>query len=115
MTRWNNGVPELCYGKAVTPTSVKKLAVISASLPYEGEWDEDLEMFIIEERFKGLSNIEVMWMKVAEKAANGDTTSINILLDRILGKPKQSVESASVTMGYEEFCKMIAEREGKSE
>ena len=111
MITWINGVPEPTYGKIVNPQSVKKLAQVAASLPYEGEWDEDLEMYVLDPRFKGMSNVEVMWIRLVEKAANGDMAATNMILDRILGKPKQSVESASVSMTYQEFLKEIAKRE----
>ena len=107
---WINGVPEPTYGKIVNLQSVKKLAQVAASLPYEGEWDEELEMYILEPRFKGMSNIEVMWIRLAEKAANGDMGAMSMMFDRLLGKPKQSVETASVSMTYQEFLKELAKQ-----
>lgn len=112
MITWVNGVPEPTYGKIVNTQSVKKLAQVAASLPYEGEWDEELEMYVLEPRFKGMTNIEVMWIRLAEKAANGDTGAMNMIFDRILGKPKQSVETASVSMTYQEFLKELAKQNG---
>ena len=112
MITWVNGVPEPAYGKIVNTQSVKKLAQVAASLPYEGEWDEELEMFVLEPRFKGMSNIEVMWVRLAERAANGDTGAMNMIFDRLLGKPKQSVETASVSMTYQEFLKELSKQQG---
>lgn len=109
MITWINGTPELTYGKIINTQSVKKLAQVAASLPYEGEWDEELETYILEPRFKGMTNIEVMWIRLAEKAANGDTGAMNMIFDRILGKPKQSVETASVSFTYEQFLQKLAE------
>ena len=109
MIKWVNGVPEPAY-KDINPSSVKQLASTALSLPYVGEWNEELGIFVIEPRFEGLSNAEVMWIKIAEKAALGDLSAANIILDRFLGKPKQSVESASVTLSYPEFLEMIAKR-----
>lgn len=111
MITWVNGVPEPTYGKIVNVQSVKKLAQVAASLPYEGEWDEELEMFIIEPRFKGMSNVEVMWVRLAEKAANGDVGAMGMIFDRILGKPKQSVETASVSMTYQEFLTELSKQQ----
>ena len=107
---WINGVPEPTYGKIVNLQSVKKLAQVAASLPYEGEWDEELEMYILEPRFKGMSDIEVMWIRLAESAANGDMGAMSMMFDRLLGKPKQSVETASVSMTYQEFLKELAKQ-----
>lgn len=111
--QWVNGVPEPAF-RNINPTSIKQLATTALSLPYVGEFDEELGIFIIEPRFQGLSNAEVMWIKVAEKAAGGDLGATNIILDRILGKPKQSVESANVNMSYQEFLEVLANKEATS-
>ena len=57
-----------------------------------------------------MSNIEVMWIRLAEKAANGDMGAMSMMFDRLLGKPKQSVETASVSMTYQEFLKELAKQ-----
>ena len=113
MITWVNGVPEPTTVKIVNPQSVKKLAQVAASFPYQGEWDEELETYIVEPRFKGMSNIEVMWIRLAEKAANGDTGAMNMMFDRILGKPKQSVETASVSMTYQDFLEQLKRSENQ--
>jgi hypothetical protein len=110
--RWTNGVPEPYY-EEITPASIKSLAVVASSLPYEGDWDEDLQINIVEPRFEGMTNIEVMYIRIAEKAAHGNLEAANIMLDRILGKPKQSVESTSMTMSYQEYLNVIAQEESK--
>lgn len=107
--QWVNGVPEpVC--KNINPSSVKQLATTALSMPYEGEYNEELGMFVIEPRFEGMTNAEVMWIRMAEKAANGDLESAKILLDRVLGKPKQSVETTSMTMSYQEFLELMAQK-----
>ncbi len=106
---WENGVPKAVY-KNITPTSVKQLAATALSLPYQGEYIPELDIFQIEPRFVGMSNAEVMWIKMAEKAANGDLKASEIILDRILGKPKQSVESATMTMNYTEFLDYLSKK-----
>lgn len=112
--RWVNGVPEPYYVTPVNAAAIKTLATVAAALPYEGKWDEDLGMFIVDPRFKGMTNAEVMWIRTAEKAADGDLIAANMLLDRILGKPKQSVESTSMSMSYQEFLNMVEEQERKN-
>lgn len=107
---WVNGVPEAVY-KNITPTSVKQLANTALSLPYQGEYIADLDMYVIEPRFAGMSNAEVMWVKMAEKAANGDLKAAEMILDRVLGKPKQSVESATMTMNYTEFLDYLSKKQ----
>ena len=107
---WVNGVPEAVY-KNITPTSVKQLANTALSLPYQGEYIAELDTNVIEPRFAGMSNAEVMWVKMAEKAANGDLKAAEMILDRVLGKPKQSVESATMTMNYTEFLDYLSKKQ----
>lgn len=80
-------------------------------MPYQGEYNEELDMYIIEPRFEGMTNAEVMWIRTAEKAASGDLAATNLILDRVLGKPKQSVESMSMSMSYPEFLEFLAKKE----
>jgi len=114
MIRWVNGVPEPYYVTPVNAAAVKTLSTVAAALPYEGEWDEELGMKVIEPRFRGMTNAEVMWIRIAEKAANGNLEAAKMILDRILGKPKQSVESTSMSMSYQEFLNMIEEQERRN-
>lgn len=103
-------MPEPAY-ENISPQSVKQLATSALSLPYEGEYDESLGIKVVEERFTGMSNAEVMWVKIAEKAAAGDLSAAGLILDRVLGKPKQSVESTSMTLSYPEYLELIAKQE----
>ncbi len=109
--KWVNGMPEPAY-KDINPSSVKQLATTALSLPYEGEYNEELGMNIIEPRFEGMSNAEVMWVRMAERAAQGDLDAAKILLDRVLGKPKQSVESTSMSLTYPEYLELMAKKDG---
>lgn len=109
--KWVNGMPEPAY-KDINPSSVKQLATTALSLPYEGEYNEELGMNIIEARFEGMSNAEVMWVRMAERAAQGDLDAAKILLDRVLGKPKQSVESTSMSLTYPEYLELMAKKDG---
>lgn len=115
--KWVNGVPEPVY-KDITPTSIKQLANVALSMPYEGEIDPNLGIKIVEPRFQGMTNAEVMWVKIAEQAASGDLDAAKIILDRVLGKPKQSVESTSLSMTYEQYLehlsKITGQENGKS-
>ncbi len=109
--KWVNGVPEP-FVKSINPTSIKTLATTALSMPYQGEYSSELDTFIMEPRFEGMTNAEVMWIRTAEKAAAGDLAATNLILDRVLGKPKQSVESMSMTMTYPEFLEHLAKQEG---
>lgn len=53
--KWVNGVPEP-FVKSINPTSIKTLATTALSMPYQGEYSSELDMFIIEPRFEGMDN-----------------------------------------------------------
>lgn len=106
---WVNGVPEPVY-KNINPSSVKQLAITALSLPYQGEYVPELDVMYIDPRFEGMSNAEVMWIRMAEKASTGDLKAAEMILDRVLGKPKQSVENATMTMNYTEFLDYLSKQ-----
>ena len=58
--------------------------------------------------FEGRTNAEVMIVKLARAAARGDKDATASMLDRVLGKPKQSVESKSMKLTYEDYLKEMA-------
>lgn len=113
MIQWVNGVPEPTYGN-INPSSIKQLATTALSLPYEGDYNEKLGINVIDPRFEGMSNAEVMWVRMAEKAAAGDIDAAKMILDRVLGKPKQSVETTTMTLTYPEFLEHLARQEEKA-
>lgn len=113
MIQWVNGVPEPTYGN-INPSSIKQLATTALSLPYEGDYNEELGINVIDPRFEGMSNAEVMWVRMAEKAAAGDIDAAKTILDRVLGKPKQSVETTTMTLTYPEFLEHLAKQEEKA-
>lgn len=81
----------------------------AAAIPYKGEWDEDTQSYIIkDERFRGLTIQEVITLKHADNALTGDQKSIDSWQDRMIGKPKQSVESLNLGMTYTEMLDMLA-------
>ena len=58
--------------------------------------------------FEGHTNAEVMIIKLARAAAGGDKDATSSMLDRVLGRPKQSVESKSLKLSYEDYLKEMA-------
>ncbi len=109
--RWVNGMPEP-YIQCINPATVKQLATTAMSMPYEGEFNPDTGTYVIDPKYEGMTNAEVMWMKVAQQAANGNLKAVNIILDRVLGKPKQSIESTTMSMSYSEFLEQLAKQQG---
>jgi hypothetical protein len=58
--------------------------------------------------FEGMTNAEVMIIKLARAAAAGDKDATSAMMDRVLGRPKQSVESKSLKLTYEDYLKEMA-------
>jgi hypothetical protein len=63
-----------------------------------------------EKEFEGMSNAEVMSIRIARAAAGGDLAAADKMLDRVLGRPMQSIESKSVSMTYADVLKEKAAR-----
>lgn len=70
--------------------------------------DADGEYLPGEQDYEGMSNADVMWTRIGRKAALGDMEAANMLLDRSVGKPKQHVETLSVTATLQDFLDQIA-------
>ena len=117
------GMPVPTSVPALTRQGVEELAITAMSLPFEppdvpeylpegskerevAQYERDKEM-----EFVGMTNAEVIAVKMARMAASGDKEAIRELWDRTLGRPKQSVESKSVRMTYEDVLKEMARRE----
>lgn len=84
------------------------------ALPYKGVWEPQLQEYIIEDDYIGLTNGEVVAMKLTELAVRGDMKAINQILDRMLGKPKQQTESVKMTMGLTEYLEAMAQEEAQN-
>lgn len=101
--KWVDGMPVPVCRQIINKTSIKKLAESVLSIPYILDIaDEDLE---------GLPVAEVMLIRLAQRAAGGDVEALNILLDRVIGKPKQYSESVTMKVSYQEFLEQIAKKE----
>jgi len=122
-----DGVPRPVSVPLLTKQSVEDLAVAALSLPYKippapppldplslelptAEYKERLREHNEGLEFIGMSNAEVMIVKLARAAAAGSMQATETLLDRVLGRPKQSLESKSMTMTYADVLKEKAAR-----
>lgn len=107
------GNPILLTVPVLTKTQVVDMVVAAVARPYFDPDDElAVEMGLPPSRFYGHTNMEVMLMKLAEAAAQtGDRGDVDALLDRILGKPKQTSETVKTTMTYEERLREIARQD----
>lgn len=118
MVSWVGGMPVPTSVPLVTKPALEELASVAMSLPYVPTPPKDLvpdtpkwtAWELAEREFEGMTNAEVILIKMARSAASGDQGAATALLDRILGRPKQSVESKSFTMSYTDVLKEKAER-----
>lgn len=111
MITWGaDGVPVPTSVPLISKQNIEELALVSLALPYTGD-----ALGMVEEEFKGMSNAEVMLVKLARSAAGGSMAAVEVLLDRVLGRPKQSVESKSFRMTYEDLLKEKAAAAKRSE
>jgi hypothetical protein len=112
MIRWENGQPVPVYADPINKDQMSSLITAALSCEYEGEIDPETgEQYRFDPRFAGMTNAEVMAIRLAEKAASGHDKSITEILDRVLGKPKQSVESVGVKMNFRDYLDMLAKNE----
>jgi hypothetical protein len=116
-----DGVPRPSSVPTISRQGIEDLAAVALSLPYkipevplnlpDKEHQEAVARREDEMEFEGMTNAEVMIVKLARSAAGGDAEATSMLLDRVLGRPKQSVESKSMTMTYADVLKEKAARE----
>lgn len=109
---WEDGMPILKYRNVVKKEAIEELTRHAMSQQYEGDWDPRLQCYIEDPRFKGMTKAEVMRHKLIDKAAKGDIEAIKLIDERLLGKPKQSVESKNLNIGYEDYLMELARQEG---
>ncbi len=69
----------------------------------------------IDEEFEGMNNAEVAMIRLADAAACGNLKALDMLQDRIVGKPMVSTENKNINMTYEDLLGVIAKREGYKE
>lgn len=103
-----DGVPRPESVPMLTPKNVEDIAATALSLPYKTD-----PLSSSDEEFVGMTNAEVMLVRMARLAAGGDLSAANVLLDRVLGRPKQSIESKNVNVSYADVLKEKADRAAK--
>lgn len=110
---WEGGVPVVRNVPLVTPAQIKDLHAAALTQIYVEPDDHlKLEMGLPPSRFYGLTLLEVMLIRRAERAAaSGDKDEVESILDRELGKPKTTAEVHSTTETYEQMLKRIGKEE----
>ncbi len=109
---WEDGMPVPIYNDPLNVPSMKELAITAVSTQYTGDVDPETGETVFEERFQGSTLMEVTMVRLAEQAATGNLKAAEMIMDRILGKPKQQVESVSVRMSYDDYLMQLAKEEG---
>ena len=93
-----------------TRANVTEIAMAAASMPYVTAEDElAVALGLPPSEFYGRTNLEVMLIRQARSAADGNADDRESLIDRIAGKPKTTSESLHVHESYEDALKRIAE------
>ncbi len=96
----------------ISKEAVSQLPLTVLSLPYRRT---KLEIELgIDEVFEGKTNGEVALMRLAVNAARGDMKAIDMLLDRVTGKPKITTENKNLNLTYENLLDSIARKESPS-
>lgn len=112
---WLDGKPTPKGAAAMAREQMQALHHAALGLPYQGRWDEEEQEYVIEDpRFCGMTLGEVMVVKRALAAAEGDQDAYRDMADRTMGKPKQAVESVNLDMTYTDFLDMLAQADAGS-
>ncbi len=109
--KWVDGRPVPTYTKMITKEAVSQLPLTVLSLPYRRT---ALEIELgIDEEYEGKTNGEVALMRLAAEAARGNLKAVDMLMDRVTGKPKITTENKNITLTYEDLLDQIARNEDK--
>lgn len=103
--KWVDGVPTLANApvriSANPVEALTDLVVKALDLPYSGR----------DPALQGLSCGEAMAINAARQAAEGDHDARNMILDRVIGRPKQKTETVTVTGTLNDFLDHVAREE----
>jgi hypothetical protein len=100
-----DGVPRPASTPVLSPKNLEDLATTALSLPFVSD-----PLSLSDKEFEGMTNAEVMLVRLARAAAGGSQAATEAMLDRVLGRPKQSLESKSMTMTYADVLREKADR-----
>jgi hypothetical protein len=97
---WQDGVPIPVYTQPITTPNLNKLVLASAQVEYKPKDDSDPER-------PGVTKIEVAVERAMDRMAWGCQDTLEWFFDRVIGKPKQTVESVTMALTYEEFVSRL--------
>lgn len=113
LVTWDaQGNPVVNNVAVFTRANVSELAMAAASQPYVTPDDElAVALGLPPSEFYGMTNLEVMLVKQARWAAtSGETDVIEKVLDRLIGRPKQSIEKHEITETYEQALARVGKK-----
>ncbi len=106
--KWVDGKPVPTEREIITKEAVSELPITVMSIPYRRTPLE--KEFGIDADLEGMTNGEVMMLRMSESAARGDHKAADMLLDRILGKPKMVSENKNINVSYQDYLLEIARK-----
>ena len=107
--KWQQGKPVPTKREIITKEAVDQLPLTVISIPYKRT---PLEIeFNIDEELEGMTNGEVMMLRMSQSAARGNFKATDMLLDRILGKPKMVSESKNLNLSYQDYLLELARKD----
>jgi hypothetical protein len=95
---YKGNIPYVVDTEPYTKQSTAALVASAGALTYKPKNDSEEE-----QRFKDMELMEVMTIRLMEKAAKGDFDATTAILDRILGKPKQETQNVNVNVTYADY------------
>lgn len=108
LIRWtDDGVPVPIEGLKMGPNAVKEYLSAAGGLLYEGEPLPEGGRYL-DPKYVGMTNLQVALVRLTESAANGNLDSLDKVLDRLIGKPKQQTESVTVSVSLNDHLERIA-------
>ncbi len=106
---WESGVPHVEYRQMITKDVLNDLPAAALSMPYKRTEQEVL--LDLDPDFGRMTNAEVMNIRLARRAAGGCMDATKTILDRILGRPKQQIESRTISETYTQYLERLAAEE----
>ncbi len=97
---WKDNIPSV-ESREIFPTG--QLTAVTETILAE-PFEDSLGLW---PQYNGLSKGEVVIRQLIDKACLGGKDATKELLDRLVGKPKQQIESKKLTMSYQDYLDAI--------
>lgn len=108
VTSFRDGKIYTEYVEPMDAETITDMRLHALATPYEPKRSPDGELLPGEEKYIGYAKGEVMSLREAQMAAEGDLDAIRHINDRILGKPKQQIDNLNVSISYKDYLEELA-------